>query len=89
MPVGFQLLSWFPTAVQAWIPVAWTPQEPVTRGNHNFRVVARLRPEVLLFPLLLIIRAAAHRKRLVRTSAEIREAPDCSHRPQSESTPVG
>jgi putative ABC transport system permease protein len=48
MPAGFRNLSWFPTAVQAWIPVAWTAEQRATRGNHNFRVVARLRPGVTL-----------------------------------------
>jgi len=46
MPREFQLKSWFPAAVDAWAPIAWKPEEASTRGNHNYLVIARLRPGV-------------------------------------------
>ena len=46
MPREFQLKSWFPAATDAWVPLAWTPQQAAVRGNHNFLVIARLRPGV-------------------------------------------
>lgn len=44
MPREFQVKAWFPASADAWIPLAWTPQEASTRGNHNYLVAARLRP---------------------------------------------
>ncbi len=29
---------------QLWIPVAWTDSERAVRGNHNYQVIARLKP---------------------------------------------
>ncbi len=46
MPREFQLKSWFPAAVDAWAPIAWTPEEASTRGNHNYLVIARLHPGI-------------------------------------------
>jgi len=41
MPENFR----FPDFAQMWTPMAWTDQEKIIRGNHNYLVVARLRPE--------------------------------------------
>jgi predicted permease len=38
--------SWFPASTQAWLPLALTDEERKVRGNHNFLVIARLRPGV-------------------------------------------
>ncbi len=46
MPQGFKVKAWFPASVDVWVPVAWTPQEAGTRGNHNYLVAARLRKGV-------------------------------------------
>ncbi|HWR51585.1 MAG TPA: ABC transporter permease [Bryobacteraceae bacterium] len=46
MPQKFQVKSWFPAAVDAWVPVAWTPEEAAVRGNHNHMAIARLRDGV-------------------------------------------
>lgn len=46
MPPSFYVKSWFPVSTQAWIPVAWTDKERAERGDHNWLVVARLRPGV-------------------------------------------
>jgi putative ABC transport system permease protein len=46
MPARFQVKSWFPMSTQGWIPTAWTEKDRATRGNHNWLVVARLRPGV-------------------------------------------
>jgi len=46
MPPRFYVKSWFPASVQAWIPLALTDEERKVRGNHNFLVIARLRPGV-------------------------------------------
>jgi putative ABC transport system permease protein len=48
MPARFQVKSWFPASTEAWIPTAWTEKDRATRGNHNWLVVARLRPGVTL-----------------------------------------
>lgn len=48
MPRDFQLKSWLPASSDLWLPLAWTPQEAATRGNHNYLVVARLRKDVTL-----------------------------------------
>ena len=42
MPASFH----FPDFAQIWIPMAWTDQEKLVRGNHNYMVIARLRPGV-------------------------------------------
>ena len=42
MPASFH----FPDFAQIWIPMAWTDQEKLVRGNHNYMVIARLKPGV-------------------------------------------
>jgi len=42
MPPSFR----FPDFAQMWTPMAWTDQDKIIRGNHNYMVVARLRPGV-------------------------------------------
>ncbi|MBO0910563.1 MAG: ABC transporter permease [Acidobacteria bacterium] len=42
MPPSFR----FPDMVEAWTPMAWSDQEKAVRGNHNYVVVARLKPGV-------------------------------------------
>ncbi len=39
MPPEFQ----FPDTAQMWTPMAWTDQQKMIRGNHNYLVIARLR----------------------------------------------
>jgi predicted permease len=34
----------FPPQAQLWVPMAWTDKERAVRGNHNYTVIARLRP---------------------------------------------
>lgn len=46
MPASFHVRSWFPASTDGWIPTAWTEEDRATRGNHNFLVIARLRPGV-------------------------------------------
>jgi putative ABC transport system permease protein len=46
MPAQFHVSAWFPAATQGWIPIAWTEKQRAVRGNHNWRVVARLRDGV-------------------------------------------
>jgi predicted permease len=46
MRPSFYLKSWFPASTQAWVPLAWTDEDRKVRGNHNWLVVARLRPGV-------------------------------------------
>jgi predicted permease len=48
MPPDFELKSWFPATSDGVAPVAWTPKEAATRGEHNYIVIARLRPGVSL-----------------------------------------
>jgi len=40
MPPDFK----FPDTAQMWAPMAWTDQQKIIRGNHNYMVIARLRP---------------------------------------------
>ena len=42
MPDKFQ----FPTWAQVWVPLAWTNETRAVRGNHNYLVIARLKPAV-------------------------------------------
>ncbi len=42
MPPSFR----FPDFAQIWTPLAWTDQETAVRGNHNYLVIARLKPGV-------------------------------------------
>ena len=46
MSPQFHVKSWFPASTEGWIPAAWTEKERASRGNHNWLVVARLRPGV-------------------------------------------
>lgn len=48
MPAEFNMPSWFPASTQAWVPLAWTPKDQAVRGNHNYHVVARLKPGVTI-----------------------------------------
>ena len=34
----------FPEFAQVWTPMAWTDQDKAVRGNHNYMVIARLKP---------------------------------------------
>jgi putative ABC transport system permease protein len=40
MPASFR----FPDFASIWTPMAWTDQEKMVRGNHNYLVVGRLKP---------------------------------------------
>jgi len=42
MPPSFM----FPEIAQMWSPMAWTDEQRAVRGNHNYVVVARLKPAV-------------------------------------------
>jgi predicted permease len=46
MPRRFYVKSWSPASSEAWIPLALSDEQRGVRGNHNFRVIARLRPGV-------------------------------------------
>src|SRR5690242_7617533 len=43
MPAGFQF---FESDVRLWVPLALTPEELASRGNHYLKVVARVKPGV-------------------------------------------
>jgi predicted permease len=36
----------FPDFAKAWVPLAWSDQDRSVRGNHNYLVIARLKPGV-------------------------------------------
>jgi predicted permease len=42
MPETFRLPDW----AQVWVPLAWSNEERAVRGNHNYMVIARLKPGV-------------------------------------------
>src|SRR5712672_1840140 len=42
MPENFRLPGW----AQVWVPLGWSNQERVIRGNHNYMVIARLKSGV-------------------------------------------
>jgi predicted permease len=42
MPESFRLPGW----AQVWVPLGWSNQERVIRGNHNYMVIARLKSGV-------------------------------------------
>jgi putative ABC transport system permease protein len=42
MPASMRL----PDTAQIWTPLGWTDQERAVRGNHNYLVIARLKPSV-------------------------------------------
>ena len=46
LPARFSVPAWFVTAQPLFVPLAWTDQERAVRENHNFQVVARLKPGV-------------------------------------------
>ena len=46
MPPEVNVKAWFPASTEGWIPIAWTEKDRAIRGNHNWSVVARLRPGV-------------------------------------------
>ena len=45
MPAGFQF---FESDVRLWVPLALTPEELASRGNHYLKVVARVKPGVAM-----------------------------------------
>lgn len=45
MPANFQFLE---NDVRLWVPLALTPEEMASRGNHYLTVVARIKPGILL-----------------------------------------
>jgi predicted permease len=46
MPAAFTNHAWSATAQQIWVPLAQTDTQKAVRDNHNFQVIARLRPGV-------------------------------------------
>jgi putative ABC transport system permease protein len=44
MPDRFRV----PDFAWAWVPVAWTDADRAVRGNHNYFVIARLKPQVTI-----------------------------------------
>jgi len=42
MPANMVLPGW----AQLWTPLAWTDQQRAVRGNHNYLVIARLKPGI-------------------------------------------
>ena len=44
MPPKFK----FPTWADLWVPLAWANEKRVVRGNHNYMVIGRLKPDVTL-----------------------------------------
>jgi putative ABC transport system permease protein len=42
MPESFRFPSW----AQVWVPLGWSNDQRVVRGNHNYMVVGRLKPGV-------------------------------------------
>jgi putative ABC transport system permease protein len=42
----FRLNFWFAANKEAWMPLAWTPEQATSRGNHNVAVIARLKDGV-------------------------------------------
>ena len=46
MPPQFELKSWLAAANDGILPIAWTTKEAAVRDNHNYIVIARLRPGI-------------------------------------------
>jgi putative ABC transport system permease protein len=44
MPQKFRL----PDFAKAWVPLGWTDADRAVRGNHNYNVIARLKPQITL-----------------------------------------
>jgi len=42
MPESFRMPGW----AQVWVPLGWTNEERMVRGNHNYMVIARLKSGV-------------------------------------------
>ncbi len=42
MPPKFKFPAW----AELWVPLAWTNEKRAVRGNHNYMVIGRLKPEV-------------------------------------------
>jgi putative ABC transport system permease protein len=42
MPPKFKFPDW----AELWVPLAWTNEKRAVRGNHNYLVIGRLRPDV-------------------------------------------
>src|SRR5437667_8710800 len=36
----------FQTTAEVWVPLVWTEKDRAVRGNHNYVVIARLKPDV-------------------------------------------
>ena len=47
-PPNVHFQAWFPAAVDVWMPLAWDAATRAVRKNHNYLVVARLKPGVAL-----------------------------------------
>ena len=46
MPARIEVKAWGAAAAPIWVPLAWDDTERAVRGNHNYNVVARLKPGV-------------------------------------------
>jgi putative ABC transport system permease protein len=44
MPEKFRM----PDFAKAWVPLGWTDADRAVRGNHNYNVIARLRPQITI-----------------------------------------
>jgi putative ABC transport system permease protein len=44
MPASFTWPAWAITNASIWVPLAWDATERAVRSNHNYQVIARLRP---------------------------------------------
>ncbi len=42
MPANFRM----PDFAWAWVPIGWTDADRAVRGNHNYLVIARLKPQI-------------------------------------------
>ncbi len=47
-PANLTFPAWYPTSGEIWVPFGWNTETRAVRKDHNFRVVARLRPGVSL-----------------------------------------
>src|SRR5580692_504768 len=44
MPETFRM----PDFAKAWVPLGWTDADRAVRGNHNYNVIARLKPQITI-----------------------------------------
>ena len=44
MPERFRM----PDFAKAWVPLGWTDADRAVRGNHNYNVIARLKPQITI-----------------------------------------